>query len=94
MDKKTWKMELAQKTKEVESLQASAKRANSCRADIAQKAEQYLSERNDLELEVTDLVTQVLLYVDCTSNTCFAIVCCSYSHSNLTMIACCGFISR
>ena len=52
-------MELAQKTKEVESLQASAKRANSCRTDIAQKAEQYLSERNDLELEVTDLVTQV-----------------------------------
>ena len=53
-------MELSQKMKEVESLQASAKRASSCRADITQKAEQYLSERNDLEVEVTDLVTQVL----------------------------------
>ena len=74
MEKKTWKMELAQKTKEVESLEANAKCANSCHAVIAQQAEQYLSERNDLELEVTDLVTQVILYVDYTSNSCFVIV--------------------
>ncbi len=59
MEKKTWKAELSQKMKEIESLQASAKRSNSCRFDVTQKAEQYLAERNDLELEVADLGKQV-----------------------------------
>lgn len=54
-----WKVELSQKMKEIDSLQASAKRSNSCRSDITQKAEQYLADRCDLESEVADLGTQV-----------------------------------
>ena len=91
MEKKTWKMELSQKMKEVESLQASAKRASSCRADITQKAEQYLSERNDLEVEVTDLVTQVLYSLIVEFVFCHRPAV-TYAHSNITTIACCGFI--
>ena len=61
MEKKSWKMELSQKIKEVNALQASAKRSDSLRSEIAQKVEHHLAERNDLELEVTDLGTQVRL---------------------------------
>jgi hypothetical protein len=59
MEKKTWKAELSQKMKEIESLQACAKRSNSCRSDVTLKAEQYLAERNDLVVEVADLGKQV-----------------------------------
>jgi hypothetical protein len=59
MDKKTWKVELSQKTKEIEALHAGAKRSDRMRTDFALKAEQYLAERNDMETEVTDLGTQV-----------------------------------
>lgn len=54
-------MELSQKIKEVNALQASAKRSDSLRSEIAQKVEHHLAERNDLELEVIDLGTQVRL---------------------------------
>lgn len=59
MEKKMWKVELSQKMKEIDSLQASAKRSNSCRSDITQKAEQYLADRCELESEVAALGTQV-----------------------------------
>jgi hypothetical protein len=59
MEKKTWKVELSQKMKEIEALQASAKRSDRLRTDVTLNAEQYLAERNDLVTEATDLGTQV-----------------------------------
>mmetsp|Transcript_21452 Transcript_21452/g.44857 ORF Transcript_21452/g.44857 Transcript_21452/m.44857 type:complete len:389 (-) Transcript_21452:3231-4397(-) len=59
IEKKTWKTDMFQKTKEIETLEANAKRSITLRSEISQKAELYLAERKGLEVEVIDLGSQM-----------------------------------
>ena len=54
VEKKTWRTDMFQKIKEVESLESNVKRSNTLRSEISQIAEQYLSERKELEAKVAD----------------------------------------
>lgn len=58
-EKKDWKTDMFQKTKDIETLQSNAKRSNTLQSEASQRAEQYLTERKELEAEVTDLGAQV-----------------------------------
>ena len=55
MEKRAWQANELQQAKEIEALQASAKRANTLRSEISQ----CLAERNELESEVADMGSQV-----------------------------------
>ena len=62
-EKKDWKTDMFQKTKDIETLQANAKRSYTLQSEASQRAEQYLAERKELEAEVTDLGAQVCRYM-------------------------------
>ena len=62
-EKKDWKTDMFQKTKDIETLQANAKRSNTLQSEASQRAEQYLTERKELEAEVMDLGAQVCRYM-------------------------------
>lgn len=59
IEKKSWRADMFQKAKEVESLEARIKHSALLQSEASQKAECYLSERNELEAEVVDLALQV-----------------------------------
>ena len=58
-EKKSWKETTFQQTKDLEALEAKAKRSSKLHSELSQKADQYLAERKDLEGEVSDLEVQV-----------------------------------
>ena len=61
IEKRNWKTDMFQKTKDIESLEANAKRSSTQLAEMSQRLELCLAERTALEAEATDLGSQVLM---------------------------------
>ncbi|KAL7531451.1 hypothetical protein ACHAWF_003774 [Thalassiosira exigua] len=59
MEKKTWKSDMNRNAKQIENLEDKAAKASSLQSETSLKAEQYLSERKELEIEVIDLGSQM-----------------------------------
>ena len=59
MEKRTWKIDMIQKSSEIESLESNAKKLSAQRMELSSRIEQLLVERKELENEVTDLGLQV-----------------------------------
>ena len=59
IEKRTWKTDTFQKTKDNEYLENQVKKANTQRSEISQQLECEVAIRSELETEVTDLTTQL-----------------------------------